>query len=466
MWYLFVVARGENFVHVGMMSEFSRAVQEYQHPSTATIRVKYEDLTGSTASQSNLIRMEGILKGKRPKEEYPCGYTDSITHSSHLDLRARHEGKKLKRALFDGSSSFKRPSLAEEEAEDTKSTGIGRQNVLQPIPCMGINQVVAKPPFFFYGSAVHIPQEWWGKISQFLYSREPEFVNTQFFSALSRKEGYVHNLPTENRFHILPKPPMTIEEAIPHSKKWWPSWDTRKQLGCVSSETSDLSQLCESLGRILTDSKGLLSWEQQRDILRHCHALNLLWVGPRRLGPVEPEHLEAILGYPVNHTQVGGCSSSERLETLKHCFQTDSLGYHLSVLKSMFPEGLTMLSLFTGIGGAEVALHRLNIQLKAVVSVEKCETNKKILRRWWENSGQTGDLVEIENIQRLTTNRLESLINKFGGFDLIICQNPCILSPKSKMAAEGGDFPGFDFTLFYEFVRVLQRVRSIMERKR
>lgn len=428
------------------------------------IKVKSEDFTGDTASQSNLIRLEETLKGKRPKEEHSCDYMDSVSHCSHFDFGASYKGKKPKQEFFDDYSSCVRPPLAEQEAEDNKSTGI-RKQMFQSSPCTGINQVVAKPPYFLYGSVVNIPQDLWGKISQFLYTRVPEFVNSQFFSAITRKEGYVHNLPTENRFYILPKPPMTIEEAFPHTKKWWPSWDTRKQLSCISSEMAGLSQLCDRLGRVLSDSMGVPSWEQQRDILHHCQGLNLVWVGSGKLGPLEPEHLESILGYPLNHTQACESCLSERLQTLKHCFQTDTLGYHLSVLKHMFPGGLTMLSIFTGIGGAEVALHRLGVPLKAVVSVENSETKRKILRRWWEKSGQTGDLVQIEDIQRLSTNRLESLIKKFGGFDFVISQDPCILSSNSKMAAQG-DFPGFDFSLFYEFVRVLQRVRSAMERKR
>ncbi|KAK4775848.1 hypothetical protein SAY87_023809 [Trapa incisa] len=355
------------------------------------------------------------------------------------------------------------PFFAEEEAEN-KST-VMRKQIFQPSSSPWINQVIAKPPYFLYGSMVTIPQDWWSKISQFLYTQVPEFVSSQFFSAISRKEGYVHNLPTENRFHILPKPPMTIEEAIPYTKKWWPSWDTRKQLSCTISETDGSSQLCECLARILSGSRGLPSLEQQMDILHHCQKLNLVWVGPSKLGPIEPEHLESILGYPLNHTQAGGSSLNERIHTLKHCFQTDTLGYHLSVLKHLFPEGLNMLSIFTGAGGAEVALHRLGVPLKAVVSVENSETKRKIVRRWWEKSGQTGDLVQIEDIQRLSTSRLESLIKKFEGFDLVICQNPCILTSNSKMAAQGY-FPGFDFSLFYEFVRVVQRVRSSMERKR
>ncbi|GKD83296.1 probable inactive DNA (cytosine-5)-methyltransferase DRM3 isoform X1 [Tanacetum coccineum] len=105
--------------------------------------------------------------------------------------------------------------------------------------------------------------------------------------SLSRKEGYIHNLPTENRFHVLPKPPMTIEEAIPETKKYWPSWDTRKQLSCISSETLGISQLCGSLRDILKSSKGILSPEQQKDILHQCKSLSLMWVGHRRAKPWE-----------------------------------------------------------------------------------------------------------------------------------------------------------------------------------
>ena len=64
------------------------------------------------------------------------------------------------------------------------------------------------------------------------------------------------------------------------------------------------------------------------------------------------------------------------------------MAYHLSVLKDMFPGGINLLSLFSGIGGAEVALHRLGIPLKNVVSVEKSEVNRNIVRSWWKQTNQ------------------------------------------------------------------------------
>ncbi|KAL7210690.1 hypothetical protein ACSBR1_032115 [Camellia fascicularis] len=383
-------------------------------------------------------------KGKRPREEY-------------LELSSLKRPKQERAPVPQGQLGNK----------PRRIDGLGMPTLSKPKSCQSVDKMVAKAPYFFYGNVMNLSQDCWVKISQFLYAIEPEFVNSQFFSALSRKEGYIHNLPSQNRFHITPKPPMTIEAAIPHTKKWWPLWDPRKQLSCISFEINGVSELCDRLGKILTDSKGILSAEKQRDLLHQCRALNLVWVGRHKLAPVEPEHLERILGYPLNHTRDSELSLKERLQSLKHSFQIDTLGYHLSVLKSLYPGGLTVLSIYSGIGGAEISLHRLGICLKGVVSIEPCERKRKILKKWWQSTGQTGELVQIEGIQRLASNKLESLIKQFGGFDFIICQNPYTYSSKiPTMAADGDSVGDLDFSLFYEFVRVLQRVRSTMERSK
>lgn len=435
---------------------------QYYSNAFGTVKVKTEDFGSDAVSHLRNINVEQTFKGKRPKQERSDDCPVGVSQSRRIDFWENIKGKRLKQEYLDDSSSFVDTTWVEEKV-DPKITKCGSSNLFKANACKSVDRMVAKPPYFFYGNMVNVSHDSWAKISQFLYAVEPEFVNTQFFSALSRKEGYVHNLPTENRSHILPKSPMTIEDAIPHTKKWWPSWDTRKQMTCICSETSGISLLCDRLGRILTDSRGLLSSEQQRDILHQCRTLNLVWVGQYKLAPIEPEHIECILGYPPKYTQAAENSLIDRLKLLKYSFQTDTLGYHLSALKSMYPGGLAMLSLYSGIGGAEVALNRLGIRLKGVVSVETSETKRGILRRWWQSSGQTGELVQIEDIQRLTSNKIESLFKKFGGFDFVICQNPCFSS--SKMAAEDDTPAYFDFSLFYEFVRVLQRVRSMTERQ-
>lgn len=323
-----------------------------------------------------------------------------------------------------------------------------------------VNGLLSRPPYFFYGNVVDVSQGTWRKLSQFLYETEPEFANSQFFSALIRKEGYLHNLPNDGRFHIVPKPPMTIEDALPHTKKWWPSWDTRKQLSSINSEATGVVQICERLSKMMAESQGFLSREQQMDIIHQCKRLNLIWVGTHKLRPIEPDQVEKILGYPGEHTEIWGLQPTDRLAALKYCFQTDTLGYHLSVLKNMFPDGLRILSIFSGVGGAEIALHRLGIHLKCVVSVEAAEINRKILKRWWQKTGQTGALRQIEGIERLTIPTLENYMNQFGGFDIIIGSNPgdFVRASNSDSSAD------MDFNLFFEFVRVFQRVRSIMGR--
>ncbi|XP_057476461.1 probable inactive DNA (cytosine-5)-methyltransferase DRM3 isoform X2 [Actinidia eriantha] len=428
--------------------------------------VKTEEFSLGDVSRGRDFDLEKY-KGKRPNKEY-------IDELSSF--------KRPKQEYDEDSSRFLGPTWLEARKGDSKSTsfqmpvpqrelgskagqmeGFGMPKLDKPKSCKSVDQMVAKPPYFFYGNVTNISQECWRKLSQFLYAMEPEFANTQFFSALSRKEGYIHNLPSGNRSHILPKSPMTIEEAIPQTKKWWPSWDSRKQLSCINSEISGLLQICDRLGKLVSDSRGLLSVEQQRDLLHQCRTLNLVWVGHHKLAPMEPEHLERILGYPLRHTSPFDFSLKERLQSLKHCFQTDTLAYHLSVLRSLFPGGLTVLSVYSGIGDAEISLHRLGIHLKGVVSVEPCETKRKVLKRWWENTIQTGELVQIESIMKLASNKLESLIKKFGGFDLIICQNPYNHSSKIPAMDTDGDI---DFSSFYEFVRVLQRVRNAKERSR
>lgn len=318
----------------------------------------------------------------------------------------------------------------------------------------------SKLPYFFYANTVDVSQSTWNKLSQFLYVPGPEFANSQFFSAFYRKEGYLHNLPKNNRFYILPKPPTTIEETLPHTKKWWPSWDTRKQLSCLSSDTAGTVQLCDRLSKMMMDSQGFLSKERQTEIMHHCKKSNLIWVGLHKLIPIQPNQVEMMLGYPENHTEVLNLVAADRLRLLRDAIQVDTIGYHLSVLKSIFPDGVRVLSVFTGVGGAIVALHKLGIWLKCVVSVEAMECNRKILKRWWQNTEQCGELRQIKGIDRLTSQTVENYVKEYGGFDVVVGCNP-----GDVMRAGNRDgSKDMDLNLFFEFVRVLQRVRGMMGR--
>jgi len=145
-------------------------------------------------------------------------------------------------------------------------------------------------------------------------------------------------------------------------------------------------------------------------------------------------------------------------------FQVDTVAYHLSVLKEIFPGGIKILSLFSGIGGAEVALHRLGIPLKVVVAVEISEVNRNILRSWWEQTNQKGILVDIADVQQLTGDRLEQLISSFGGFDLVIGGSPCNnLAGSNRVSRDG--LEGKESALFFDYCRVLDLVKCIVGKK-
>ena len=314
---------------------------------------------------------------------------------------------------------------------------------------------LAKPPYFIYGNVVDITRDTWGQLSGFLFSVQPEFVNTQLFSALARKEGYIHNLPTERR--RIPKSPMTVQDALTFTRPFWPSWDKRKHIYGVTSEMAGVEQICWELERMVRDSRGILSEEKEKQIMHQCKIANLIWNGQGRLSSLQPHQLERILGYPADHTNLHDLNPQDRIAAMTCAFQTATVAHLLSVLKDMYPDGLRVLSIFSGIGGAEVALHRLGIRLNCVVSVEESEVNRKVLKRWWVKTEQAGKLKQLPSITKLTTYLLEDLVEEFGGFDLVVGGNYSSCRGGTTTSAT----MGMDSSQFHEYVRVVKRVRSM-----
>lgn len=140
------------------------------------------------------------------------------------------------------------------------------------------------------------------------------------------------------------------------------------------------------------------------------------------------------------------------------------MAYHLSVLRDLFPGGINLLSLFSGIGGAEVALHRLGIPLKNVVSVEISEANQNIVRSWWEQTNQKGNLIHIADVQKLNGDKLEEFMASFGGFDLVVGGSPCNNLAGSNRHHRDG-LEGEHSSLFYDYFRILDLVKGMMSRQ-
>ncbi|XVF14080.1 hypothetical protein REPUB_Repub09cG0026100 [Reevesia pubescens] len=316
------------------------------------------------------------------------------------------------------------------------------------------------PPYFYYENVALAPKGVWTTISRFLYDVEPEFVDSKYFCASARKRGYVHNLPLENRFPLLPIPARTIHEAFPLSRKWWPSWDMRTKLNCLQTSIAS-AKLTDRIRKALEANDDEPPLSVQKFVLEECRKWNLVWVGRNKVAPLEPDEVEMLLGFPKNHTR--GISRTDRYKSLGNSFQVDTVAYHLSVLKDKFPGGINLLSLFSGIGGAEIALHRLGIPLKTVVSAEISEVNRNVVRSWWEQTNQKGTLIDISDVQELNGDRLEQLMNRYGAFDLVVGGSPCNNLAGSNRHHRDG-LEGKESSLFFDYCRILELVKCIMAR--
>ncbi|URD79355.1 DNA (cytosine-5-)-methyltransferase [Musa troglodytarum] len=395
------------------------------------------------------------------------GESSRVNEEPESHQRSRSRGKKRKHAE---TRSKRRRSLTGNQSPTISSSrqmvGFGLPDEPTTATCRRLlPEAAAGPPYFYYENDALAPKEVWATISHLLYDVEPEFVDSKHFCAASRKRAYAHNLPIQNRFPVMPVAPKTIQEALPETTKWWPAWDTRTQLNCLLASTAS-ARLTDKIRKELQKFGDPPPSRTQRYVVDECRRWNLIWVGRHKVAPLEPGEIETVLGFPKDHTRGGGITRTERYRCLGSSFQVDTVGYHLSVLRDMFPNGMTVLSLFSGIGGAEVALHRLGIHLRAVVSVENSEQSRSILRSWWAETNQTGTLIEHSDVRQLDRERLEQLIARLGGFDLVIGGSPWNddLAGSSRRQRDGlqGDHSS---SLFYEYFRILELVRGIMGKK-
>lgn len=384
------------------------------------------------------------------------------------EKKPKHLDKQKKRSFLESDMLEKKRQKGLENGDDegvrlpNPMVGFGVPTEPGIVTCRTLSEAAIGPPFFYYENVALAPKGVWQTISRFLYDVEPEFVDSKHFCAAARKRGYVHNLPIHNRFPLLPLPPHTIHEALPLTRKWWPAWDERTKLNCLQTCIAS-AKLTEKIRKALEAYEGEPPLHVQKFILDECRKWNLVWVGRNKVAPLEADEVEMLLGFPRNHTRGGGISRTDRYKSLGNSFQVDTVAYHLSSLKDLFPRGINVLSLFSGIGGAEVALHRLGIRLKNVVSVEISNVNRSIMSCWWEQTNQTGNLIHIEDVQHLTADRLEHLMTMYGSFDLVVGGSPCNNLAGSNRHHRDG-LEGKESSLFFDYCRILDVVKSLTSR--
>ncbi|KAL1804256.1 hypothetical protein DCAR_0935912 [Daucus carota subsp. sativus] len=108
----------------------------------------------------------------------------------------------------------------------------------------------------------------------------------------------------------------------------------------------------DNIATILNNSGPAPPEHIRKDVLRRCKRYNYVWVGKNKVTCLEPHEIEYIMGYPDDHTSV--LNTTDRYKCLANAFQVNTVAYHLSVLKNLFSDGIKVLSLFSGIGGAQV----------------------------------------------------------------------------------------------------------------
>ncbi|KAE8659274.1 hypothetical protein F3Y22_tig00116964pilonHSYRG00511 [Hibiscus syriacus] len=69
-------------------------------------------------------------------------------------------------------------------------------------------------PYFYYENVALAPINFWTEISQYLFDVEPKFVDSKNFYATALKQGYIHNLPIENKFPLILLTHCTIHDAF------------------------------------------------------------------------------------------------------------------------------------------------------------------------------------------------------------------------------------------------------------
>lgn len=191
-------------------------------------------------------------------------------------------------------------------------------------------KAAAGPPYFYYENVACTPKGVWSQISRFLYEIQPEFVDSKHFCAASRKRGYVHNLPIDNRFPLMPMPPLTISNALPSTKKWWPLWDKRTKLNCILTVVGSAKVTERIRNELQRYGDAEPPPHVQKYVIEQCKRWNLVWVGKNKVATLEPSEMEMLLGFPKDHTRGGGISRTYRYKALGNSFQVRHLKQQIS----------------------------------------------------------------------------------------------------------------------------------------
>ncbi|XP_061998856.1 DNA (cytosine-5)-methyltransferase DRM2-like [Rosa rugosa] len=209
-----------------------------------------------------------------------------------------------------------------------------------------------------------------------------------------------------------------------------------------------------------TDEDEIPSESVHRYVLYECHKWNLVWVGKKKVAPREPDEVEMFLGLPRDHTR--RISRTDRYKSLGNSFQLSqhfeitfaygSLAFRYSLLINSLMDSFAFIFPTVSVIFASV-----------FTFLEISEVSRNVVRCWWEQTNQRGNLYHLADVQELNADHLEHYISSFGGFDLLIGGSPCNnLAGGNRHHRDGPQ--GKESSPFYDYFRILDLVKGIMAR--
>ena len=202
------------------------------------------------------------------------------------------------------------------------------------------------------------------------------------------------------------------------------------------------------------------------------------------------------MGYDVGHITAHGhshMSENQKRQALGDSFQVETVCYFLEPIKRMQDEGklpregLTVLSLFDGIGGLAVVMHRMGIKMRKYVTCEIKRERNHVVAKFFEHVCRDTEYVPLGDIETghshgqgasysssvssssspLDEPFIESLVNEAGVDGLLIgAGSPCndLAGTNRHRVGIGGQ----KSVLFFEVSRVIAmatKARLLLDRK-
>eukprot|EP00898_Chlorokybus_atmophyticus_P000122 jgi/Chlat1/110/Chrsp1S03214 len=179
----------------------------------------------------------------------------------------------------------------------------------------------------------------------------------------------------------------TIFDMFPYLRRNWEPWDRRRKFNCITSDIGSPS-VAKAMTHAL-QTPGCCLDDKQKKALKEK---NLIWdecYHKQTLRSLHLPEVEEIMGLPKHYT----------VPLFQHKRRTQAIGATFCVptfVRLLTPfarkchsstdlkDGVSVLSLFDGIGAAAIILHELKVKIKTYHTSEKDHDLQKVVSKWFK----------------------------------------------------------------------------------